>query len=449
MPESSINILTLNCWGLKYVAKDRVERVLAIASVIARSNYDIVALQELWVHADFERVRARVAGCLPYAKFFYSGALGAGLALFSRLPILAAAIQPYSLNGHPLDVAGGDWFVGKAAASIVIRHPTLGEVEVFNTHLFAKGGEDGPEHLRAHRLVNAWEFSKLVRTSASIGRYVIAAGDFNNVPKTLPMTLLCGHAGLSDAWIESHGDNRGSSTSLRDLRPEDAVTLLGVTADSPLNSYSAGKPLDAIARQQCGKRLDYIFYRQPGGNFASADKPLLRCSQSRVVFTENVPGRPFSFSDHFGLEATIEIITPPGDHGPYRSAAPPQTSASPSDEAFLSVIRALTNYYRISSGRSRLELSIFAACITALVALCIGSAWLPRSWINPIYLVVTVFMSWLGTTMLYSGFIYGNWERRALTNVIEDLELVRQYRGQDNVILADMEASGHLIGSSS
>ena len=42
------------------------------------------------------------------------------------------------------------------------------------TQLFAKGGEDGPEHNRAHRLVNAWEFSKLVRMSALCGRYVIA-----------------------------------------------------------------------------------------------------------------------------------------------------------------------------------------------------------------------------------------------------------------------------------
>lgn len=42
------------------------------------------------------------------------------------------------------------------------------------TQLFAKGGEDGPEHKRAHRLVNAWEFSKLARQAAELGRYVIA-----------------------------------------------------------------------------------------------------------------------------------------------------------------------------------------------------------------------------------------------------------------------------------
>ena len=65
----------------------------------------------------------------------YSGALGAGLAIFTRYPILSVGIQPYALNGTPLDVAGGDWFVGKAAAHVVIRHPILGQVQVFNTHV--------------------------------------------------------------------------------------------------------------------------------------------------------------------------------------------------------------------------------------------------------------------------------------------------------------------------
>lgn len=64
-----------------------------------------------------------------------SGALGAGLAIFSRYPIRTATIHPYSLNGRPLDIGKGDWFVGKAAASVVIRHPILEDVEIFNTHV--------------------------------------------------------------------------------------------------------------------------------------------------------------------------------------------------------------------------------------------------------------------------------------------------------------------------
>ena len=86
---------------------------------------------------------------------------------------------------------GADWFAGKAAASIIIRHPVLGQVYIFNTHVrplpmeseimriissqfFSEGGDDGPEYQRAHRLVNAWEFAKLVRYAARSGRHVVA-----------------------------------------------------------------------------------------------------------------------------------------------------------------------------------------------------------------------------------------------------------------------------------
>jgi sphingomyelin phosphodiesterase 2 len=111
----------------------------------------------------------------------------------SRFPIIETAIHPYSLNGAPIDVLGGDWMAGKALASVVVEHPTLGEVQVFNTHvtsrilvripfvfltlrfqLFAKGGDEAPDQFKAHLLANAWEFSKLVLQAAQLGRHVIA-----------------------------------------------------------------------------------------------------------------------------------------------------------------------------------------------------------------------------------------------------------------------------------
>ena len=63
------------------------------------------------------------------------GALGAGLVFFSRFPIMGATSHPYSLAGSPLDVLGGDWFVGKAVVSVLLAHPVLGKLQVFNTHV--------------------------------------------------------------------------------------------------------------------------------------------------------------------------------------------------------------------------------------------------------------------------------------------------------------------------
>ncbi|KAF9015714.1 inositol phosphophingolipids phospholipase C [Cyathus striatus] len=415
--QNSIKLITLNCWGLKYVAKNRLERIQAISHELSQSDYDVIALQEIWVLSDYKLVKDQVSHSLPYSKFFYSGALGAGLAIFTRFPIISTSTHPYSLNGAPIDVAAGDWFVGKAAASIVILHPVLGQVQIFNTHLFAKGGEDGPEYNRAHRLVNAYEFAKLVRTAAEVGRYVICLGDFNSIPSTLPMRLILEHASLSDSWLVTHpADTIAPTTAL------EAVNKLGITADSPLNTWSAGK---AYAYGTWGKRLDYILYRQPRKLHNSLDVkvPSLKAVHSKVVMMDKVPGCEFSYSDHFGLEATLDIIPslPETDSLNY-DYLPSELSSN----SIATTIQALTACYRFSRQRSRKELTVFALCILLLVALAVSSAWLPHSWINPLFIVFTIFISWLATTMLYEGFLYGNWECNALMNIIEELEVHKQ-----------------------
>ncbi|KAJ7109954.1 inositol phosphophingolipids phospholipase C [Mycena epipterygia] len=425
-----LRVLSLNCWGLKYVAKNRTERIRGIANELAKFDHDIIALQEIWVFADYEHVRDSVVKRLPYSKFFYSGALGSGLALFSRFPIIGTSVHPYSLNGAPIDVAGGDWFVGKAAVSIIISHPILGQVQVFNTHLYAKGGEDGPEYNRAHRLVNAWEFSKLARQAAELGRYVIAAGDFNSIPSTLPMALIREYAALSDSWAVAHP----TAPTISSPSAQDAITQFGVTADSPLNSYSAGKPIGPYARKFLGKRLDYVLYRQPVRPLTRPDDPLpvLKCTECNVLMTETVPGRAFSFSDHFALEATLEIQTGdrvPADltdpHNVWSSVGESPETSELSAESLSTAMQALAACYRFSRQRARKELLLFALCIVILVGVVVGSSWLTHAWINPIFILFTVFIAWLGTTMLYEGFLYGNWECNALMNVIEELEIYK------------------------
>jgi sphingomyelin phosphodiesterase 2 len=325
---------------------------------------------------------------------------------------VASSILPYALNGEPIDVAAGDWFVGKAAASVVILHPELGQVEIFNTHLFAKGGGG------AHRLVNAWEFSKLARRSAELGRYVIAAGDFNCLPTTLPMTFIRDHTGLLDSWVVAHpasANNEGSA-----LTPAEAIYRFGVTADSPLNTWSAGKWLDDDAKKFWGKRLDYILYRQPRRERPDPCQkyPVLHCKDSRVVFTNKVPGQQYSYSDHFGLESTFEIQQLPGDK--LQFVQPELSSASIS-----TAIQELTACYRLARDRAKKELTIFGACVVGCIALCIGSGFLPFAWINPLFILAVVGFAWYATTMLYEGLLFGNWECNVLMNVTEELEIHR------------------------
>ena len=51
---------------------------------------------------------------------------------WTQLPI--HTLWPDSLAGSPLDVLGGDRSVGKAVASVLLAHPVLDQLQVFNTH---------------------------------------------------------------------------------------------------------------------------------------------------------------------------------------------------------------------------------------------------------------------------------------------------------------------------
>ncbi|KAJ3531482.1 hypothetical protein NM688_g7568 [Phlebia brevispora] len=357
----------------------RTAKKAAVLLAVADSDYDVVALQELWVFEDYEHVRATLARKLPQPKFFYSGALGAELVVLSRYPILAAT----------------------AAASVLLAHPILGQVQVFNTHLFAMEGDEGPDHFKAHRLVNAWELAKLARQSAEMGRYVIA----------------------TDAWVETHKHVQPTSSGIPSLI--DAIHMYGLTTDSPLNSYSAGKPLESYARKYQGKRLDYVFCRQPSSPPASNKTPHLRCIDTkRPRFEISLPGADVTNPDETYIPAPAEPLSPS-----YVLTSVPNPNPVPrhalSPEIITSTLQSLIARYRYATAQARVHLTIFTVCLLLLLAIIVGSAWLPRAWINPIFMILTIFLAWLATTMLYIGFVYGRWEVNALTNIIEELEIYR------------------------
>ena len=194
--------------------------------------------------------------------------------------------------------------------------------------------------------------------------------------------------------------------------------MFGVTADSPLNTFTTGKSLDAEARKNWGKRLDYIMYRQPERD--TTPPAVLKCIQCQVAFIEKAPGHDFSFSDHFGVEATFKIQD---------STESPASRSNLSDASISTMDQALAACYRSSRHRSRRELMVFVGCVILLLGVIVGSSWIPHSWINPLSILFTIFIAWLGTTMLYQGFIYGHWECNALMNVIEEIEIYKTVLG--------------------
>ena len=108
-----MRVFTLNCWLLKGISRNRKERSRAIGDFLARGEFDVVFLQEVWTAEDFETIRRLCEDVLPHSHHFGVGVIGSGTAIFSRVRIFDATFHEFSLNGQPHKVAHGDWFGGK------------------------------------------------------------------------------------------------------------------------------------------------------------------------------------------------------------------------------------------------------------------------------------------------------------------------------------------------
>ncbi|EOO02464.1 putative inositol phosphosphingolipids phospholipase c protein [Phaeoacremonium minimum UCRPA7] len=324
---TEINIITLNCWGLKYLSKLRHERLIEIGRQLASAQPvpHVVALQECWTQEDYQAIRRQTRLILPYGKFYFSGAFGGGLAILSRWPIEESTMFRYPLNGRPTAFFRGDWFVGKGVACAKIRFGPGPKhvIEVFNTHTHAPYEKEPNDSYVVHRTAQAWEMAKLIRGAAERGHLVLAAGDFNMKPLSLAHRLVTTHAPVRDVWRVLHPD---SSVGAAEDRPEQArrrpiptadfnVRENGVTSDSVYNTWRWTKkqqrllgpgrppctvPPDSIDRR--GKRLDYVFagtgdVAALGGGWVVAD--------ARVGMTDRHPTLQCSLSDHFSVEATL------------------------------------------------------------------------------------------------------------------------------------------------
>ncbi|KAL8707531.1 MAG: hypothetical protein Q9220_007473 [cf. Caloplaca sp. 1 TL-2023] len=323
----SINILSFNCWGLKYIAKYRRERLQEIGNAIVSTvpTPEIVGLQECWTQEDYLVIRKQTRHILPYGKFYYSGIFGGGLAILSKWPIVESNMVRYPLNGRPTAFFRGDWFVGKgvACASIQVGPGRENIFEVFCTHLHAPYEKESADSYMCHRTAQAWEIARLMRGAAERGHPVIGMGDFNIIPSSLAYRLIMTHAAVQDVWKVLHPDssvaaaNHPAEKNRRKATPNARYNLHenGTTCDSALNTWRWTKEqqkmlfkggnitMDPMTSDPRAKRLDYIFFGN--GLDGGSSPPRWRVDSARVGMTDRHPTLNCSLSDHFSVEATI------------------------------------------------------------------------------------------------------------------------------------------------
>lgn len=131
-----LKVASFNIWGL-ITSKDKSARISAITRYFTKNprGLDILCLQELWVAEDYRTIRAGLSLEFPHAHYFKSGVVGSGLAIFSKFPIEEAWWKGFTLTGKAHRIFDGDWYAGKGIGAVRIKHPVIGVMDIFNTHV--------------------------------------------------------------------------------------------------------------------------------------------------------------------------------------------------------------------------------------------------------------------------------------------------------------------------
>ncbi|KAK0830737.1 phospholipase C type enzyme [Friedmanniomyces endolithicus] len=316
----SLRIISLNCWGLKFISTHRSARLLEIGRQLslASPTPTLVGLQECWTQADYLAVRSLTKSILPYGKFYFSGIFGSGLAILSKYPIEESSMYRYPLNGRPSAFYRGDWYVGKgvACARIRMRPGKGGVVEVFCTHLHAPYAEaGGGDSYACHRVAQAWEVARLMRWAGERGHGVVGLGDFNSEPGGLGYRVVVGGAGVRDVWRvarpESAVERKGGKVGGGEVPSSgECLRVHGATCDSRFNTWRWSRGMrrelergrdhevDPEVPDPRARRLDYVFFASPAGQRWEVENV-------EVGMTMRHPTLRCSLSDHFSVETTL------------------------------------------------------------------------------------------------------------------------------------------------
>lgn len=268
-----LHILSLNVWGIPFISLNRVLRVQAITSELAKGTYDIVSLQEVWSEDDYQYIKDKTSHVLPFTHYFYSGVFGSGLCLFSKYPITSTFFHSWAVNGYAHRIHHGDWFGGKGVGlcRVLINNQP---VNVYIAHLHAEYDPENDEY-RAHRIIQAFDTAQFIESTRSDSILQILAGDLNTEPNDIAYKVLTKSSKLIDCCEENVGTNKCEN-----------------------NSYT---PLVVAKQNPVGKRIDHILIH-PGDNYEVSS------CKYRLPFANRVPGQSFSYSDHEAISVQIKII---------------------------------------------------------------------------------------------------------------------------------------------
>lgn len=284
-----LRVVTYNVWGLPApLSVARSERIARIGPALAALKPDVVALQEVWIHADGKRLmKALAAAGLPHAHHRSEGLSRSGLVLASRFPIAKLRFQAYRLAGKPQHFWHGDFYARKGILVVELKTP-LGPVVVADTHLHARYGSDQYEPIQ---LTQALQAARIVDPPQGKAPPLILAGDINSRITMRPFRLLVCRARLQPVstklridWIFSRAGSE-LAVQVKEVRTVfDAPVDLGGGTKRKLSDHDgvlAVLELRRRAKSLAPPRLDPKAWRQIGGEARAVLEAEARVSRTR------------------------------------------------------------------------------------------------------------------------------------------------------------------------
>ncbi|XP_050393103.1 putative neutral sphingomyelinase [Patella vulgata] len=280
-----LKVLTLNCWGIEVpiVCKYRHQRMLAIGNLLSNGEYDILFLQEVWSNSDYKLLSDKLGSSLPYSHYFHSGAIGSGLCIFSKFPIVETLFHRFQINGFPHKIQHGDWFGGKGVGLCKIQVEDF-DINLYISHLHAEYSRTNDVYL-SHRISQSFELSQFIKHTSQNCHVTIFGGDLNLQTDDLGYKIITSTALLADAWITK----------------KSTKTEKGFTCDRKENYFTSATDYPD------GQRIDYLLYRYNNGYNVSVEE----CN----VLYHQVPGQCYPISDHEPVVANFTIDKSPNSKG--------------------------------------------------------------------------------------------------------------------------------------
>ncbi|UJR30495.1 hypothetical protein I4U23_018027 [Adineta vaga] len=284
-----LRILTLNIWGVHYVAKFINQRIQALIEHLTNPdvNYDIIGLQEVWSKSDYKYLCDQLKSVYPHSYYFLSGLIGSGCCMFSKHPIIGVYEHRYTLNGFPHKIQHGDWFCGKliGLCKILVNGYVI---NVYNTHLHANYHHVIPKDIYlGHRICQAYELIQFIESTSSADTtdLAILLGDLNLNNDDLGFKLIRGILQFNDSFLQRINKDIFDPT----------VGNSGKTCDLLDNPYVIPHPY-----QGEGERIDYILYQTQNNN--------VKCIEAYPTL-HKVPNHSTNlhYSDHLAVYALLEI----------------------------------------------------------------------------------------------------------------------------------------------